>query len=64
MENIYCFKVKIDDEKLKEIFTRLGKAQEEILQCYYELKALNVVVPTKLNATIEKDYSTKESKSV
>lgn len=40
----YYFTLMIDDEKLKEIFSRLAKAEEEIQECYIELRRMNVIV--------------------
>lgn len=40
----YYFTLMIDDEKLKEIFSRLAKAEEEIQECYIELRKMNVIV--------------------
>lgn len=40
----YNFVLMVDDEKLKEIFSRLAKAEDEIQECYTELRKMNVIV--------------------
>lgn len=63
MGNNYYSQVEINDKKLNEIFERLTKAQNEIQECYFKLKALNVIKQTSSNASEEKDYSESDSKS-
>ncbi len=36
--------IKVSSEEIRNIFDRLEKAQQEIYNCYMELRALGVVV--------------------
>ena len=41
--NPYSLSIEIQEEKLMELMKRLDKAQEEIYNCYSELKRLGIL---------------------
>ena len=47
----FVFRMKVEKSELEEIMERMRQAQETILDCYYKLESLGVVVMEKKETT-------------